>query len=199
MPISKYIKPMGYGEMYEVSPNELSKNLLGKFVQFDSMYPDKIMLSRNTHCLIGVSSPNFLITSDNPKEWPDKYVCNDLNDTYMKNISVAKATAIWDEKNEMEIIKTYKDYIYEPILNPTFKDDLKYVQRIDRENWLNVIILGKCIVFDNGNCIPGQFCEPYDGPDEKSFGIAVPSINTNRERFYVISRVSDKSIMILLK
>lgn len=184
--------------MYEISPNETSKNLWGKFVQFDPMYTDKIMLAHTHHCLIGVTSPNFLSTSDNLKEWPNKYVCNDYNDPLMRNVKIVKATCYWDDKHEMEIIKTEPEYVYNPIISTQYDKDKEYVQRLDRDTWYNVILLGKCIVTDNGHCIPGEYCEPYCGSDMKLFGTAVPSINSQWKRFYVMSRISEKTIMILM-
>ena len=60
--------------------------------------------------------------------------------------------------------------------------------------------MGKAIVKDNGNCVPGQYCSPYTGKLKKNFGMAVPtSESTAEEKYYVLDRISKNTILILVK
>ena len=62
-----------------------------------------------------------------------------------------------------------------------------------------VNVLGKVIVRDNGECVPGQFCEPVVGTKDKEFvGTAKPAEKDSKlPKFYVLERLSSNSILIL--
>ena len=60
-------------------------------------------------------------------------------------------------------------------------------------------MLGKVIVRDNGECVPGEFCEPVVGTMDREFiGKAKPAEKTCKlTKFYVLERVSSNSIIII--
>ena len=93
----------------------------------------------------------------------------------------------------MPYVATYKDKEVVPVINEQFDKTKKYVKRSDRQEWIRVNLLGKCIVVDDGNCIPGQYCLVGDN------GIAVPSYSKVNYGYYVIDRLTENTIMIFFK
>ena len=68
-----------------------------------------------------------------------------------------------------------------------------------KSNKKKVVVRDKVIVRDNGQCIPGEFCEPIIGTMDREFiGIAKPAEKESKQpKFYVLERVSSHSILIL--
>lgn len=196
MYIDKLMNKFGYSEMYEWS--ELFKFDIipyGRFVTFDENEPGKIKLAKNYEYIIGVTTINSVITSDNPDEWQGKYLCNEVGDCFLQEKDKAVAVNAYDDINEIPYIATYKDKEIVPVINEYFDNTQQYIKRSDRQEWIRVNILGKCIVFDNGECQPGKFCTV--GEDN---GIAVPSKYSNEEhRYYVIDRLTENTIIIFFK
>lgn len=173
MLIDKIMNKFGYSEMYEWSEH-FKFNIIpfGRFVTFADNEPGKIKLANNNNdIIIGVTTINSLIESDNPEEWQGKYLCNEYGDILLKN---------------------YKNIIY-PVINDNYNKDLKYIKRTERKEWIRVNLLGKCIVVDNGECKPGKYC--MIGKD----GIAVPYDVTTHQKYYIIDRLSENTIMIFFK
>ena len=57
----------------------------------------------------------------------------------------------------------------------------------------------KAIVKDNGECKPGEYCKPNFSDINDEAGIAVPATINDENSFYVLKRISDTTIMILIK
>ena len=74
-----------------------------------------------------------------------------------------------------------------------FDKKKEYIKRSNRPEWIRVHLLGKCIVVDDGNCIPGQYCLVGDN------GIAVPSHSKVNFGYYILERLTDNTIMIFFK
>ena len=193
--IDKLMNKFGYSEMYEWS--ELFDFTIvpyGRFVTFDENEPGKIKLAKNYENIIGVTTINTVITSDDPDEWQGKYICNEFGDCFLQEKEKAAAVNAYDDINEMPYIATYKNTDIVPVINDSFDESKQYRKRSDRPEWIRVNILGKCIVVDDGNCQPGKYCTV--GED----GIAVPSKYNNEEhRYYVIDRLTETTIMIFFK
>ena len=71
---------------------------------------------------------------------------------------------------------------------PEYDQSLPYIQRKYRKEWIPVGFMGKIIMYDNGECVPGMRCSC--GSD----GRAVPG-----NKWKVLDRISDKTIRILFK
>lgn len=195
MYIDKLMNKFGYSEMYEWS--ELFKfNIVpyGRFVSFDNNEPGKIKLANNYDNIIGVTTINSVITSDDPNEWQGKYLCNEYGDCFLQKKDKAVAVNAYDDINEMPYVATYKDSEVVPVVNDTFDKSRIYKKRSERPEWVRVNLLGKCIVVDDGNCKPGGYCTV-----SKEGGIAVPCDDIESKKYYVIDRLTDNTIMIFFK
>lgn len=165
----------------------------GRFVTFDSNEPGKIKLAQNYDNIIGVTTINSVITSDDPEEWQGKYICNEFGDCFLQEKEKAEAINAYDDINEMPYIATYKNIDIVPVINDSFDKSKQYRKRSDRPEWIRVNLLGKCIVVDDGNCQPGKYCTV--GKD----GIAVPCEYIEPKKYYVIDRLTETTIMIFFK
>ena len=194
------IQPFGYTEMYEWVKTP-SDERFGLFVQFSKRYPNMIEpYHAEDAVLAGVSSICSVIDSDNPEVWKYAYLCNEYGDPYLKKEKLAVGQKVYDQVLEFNYIQTRPWEHYIPIENKFFNKELKYIPRTSRVEWSRVTLMGKAIVKDNGNCIPGQYCSPYTGKLKKNFGMAVPtSESTAEEKYYVLDRISKNTILILVK
>ena len=194
---NKLIQNFGFCEMYEFS-NEVS-NKYGKFVQFDPENPYKIILCTNPENVIGITSINSVINSDDPELWPSMINRNEYGDAYMKREILSVGQKQYDQINEMPYIETKPWTNFTPLINEEYDETKKYIQRSNRKEWVKVNLLGKCVVEDNGKCIPGKYCTIYKGKDLKRIGTAIPATSKSIIKYYVIKRLSDKTILILNK
>lgn len=192
------IQKFGYSEMYEWE--EVPESRLGKFVTFSKDTPDKIILvSSETQPILGVSTVNSIIDSDNPDEWKYKSLCNEYGDLYLRKEKLAVGQKVYDQLNEINYIQTRPWEHFITIDNKYYNPEAKYVKRTNRIEWIRVNLMGKVIVEDNGKCIAGQYCTPYTGKMKKKFGTAVPATEKSKNKFYVLERLSDNTILILNK
>jgi len=196
-----FIQRFGYSEMYEWAKLPLQEHRLGRFVTLSKDSPDKIVpVSKTTDYVLGVTTVNSLIDSDDPSDWKYKNICNEYGDLYLTNEKLAVGTKVYDQVNEMNFIKTYPWEHYVPIENKYFDKSKKYIKRSNREEWIRVNLLGKAIVFDDGTCKAGEWCIPYSGKIKELQGSAIPAPDkTKQQKFYVLGRISDKTILILNK
>ena len=67
------IQKFGYSEMYEWAEVPNQNNKLGRFVTFSDVNPDKIVgVSKDNQYVLGVTTVNAVVESDNPDEWKYK-------------------------------------------------------------------------------------------------------------------------------
>ena len=191
------IQTFGYTEMYEWS--NASNKKLGLFVQFDKRNPNKIKPYTGDGILVGVSTVCSAIESDNPENWRFAYMANEVGDLYLKKETLAVGIKEYDQNEEMSFIKTQPWSHFVKVPTPLYEPDRKYVKRTERGEWVRVNMLGKVIVRDNGECKPGEYCEPVVGTLDREFiGTAKPADKESKlSKFYVLERVSAKSILIL--
>ena len=137
--------------------------------------------------------------SDDPDNWKYAYIVNEVGDFYLKEETLAVGIKDYDQNEEMSFIKTQPWKHYVKVEVDGFDSSKKYVRRSDRAEWVRVNVLGKVIVRDNGECVPGQFCEPVVGTKDKEFvGTAKPAEKDSKlPKFYVLERLSSNSILIL--
>lgn len=193
------IQPMGYTEMYEWVRPPQAQDKFGRFVQFSQRYPQKIEYCHDDGAVIaGVSTICSVIESDDPKQWKYAYMCTETGDLLMKEETLAVGVKCYDQHNEMSYISTrpWKHYIKVP--SPSYKHDMPYTKRTSRNEWVRVALLGKTVVIDNGTCTPGKYCQPYVGDDMQKAGTAVPWDGNSEARFYVLERISENAVMIVM-
>jgi len=188
----------GYTEMYEWAEIPLHK--FGMFVQFDDIEPAKITRYHTPGAFVaGVSTICSETISDDPDEWRYAYAMNDVGDVYMRKERLAVGIKQYDEHKEISYVLTKPWEHYIKINTEKYNPKRQYNKRSARNEWVKVNLMGKCIVYDDGTCQPGDFCTPYAGPDKGKWGHAVKSTKKNESRYYVLSRISDTTIMIVNK
>ena len=192
------IETYGYTEMYEWMNNPDDKaSPYGLFVQFTKQEPEKIEVYDGSGFFCGVTTATAEDTSDNPQEWPGKY----NKDEYGKREEIIKQIAVgdkqYDQVNELSFVRTFPYNVVKNTVSDKFDSTKNYIPRDRRINWVRVNMLGKCIVKDNGKCVPGKYCQPYVGDEYDKCGMAVPAKESDKLRFYVLSRVSPTTIMII--
>lgn len=194
------IQPFGFSEMYEWADISVANS--GLFVTFSDTQLDKIIPyggSRNK-TIIGISTVNSVIESDNPKQWKFAYLCNEVGDLYLQKERLAIGQKVYDQVLEFNYIQTKPWEHFIPIKSKYFDESRQYVERTKRQEWSRVNLMGKAIVRDNGECKPGEYCQPYTGKIIKNFGIAVPATEDNNiKKFYVLSRLTNNTILVLNK
>ena len=189
----------GYAEMYEW--NNIPEDIIpfGKLVQFSKEKPFTIELAHNTENILGITSINSVIESDDPQYWQYMYLFNEYGDIYLQKHIIAEGHKEYDELEELSYIKTEKTDSYIPIINEEYDYEKEYVPRSKRPEWIRVILLGKAILEDNGECKAGNYCTLYTGNDPLKFGTVVPAKEDDKLKIYVMNRVSDKTILVFFK
>ena len=194
------IQGFGYAEMYEWKEIPEHKNRLGRFVTFDKEEKSKITYAHNNDYLIGVTTVCAQDTSDDPDEWKYSYLCNEYGDLYLQKEKLAVGAKQYDQYLEMNYIRTYPWEHFIKIPNKYLDKEKKYVKRSNRPEWVRVTLVGKAIVKDNGKCKPGDFCTVYSGKIKDLYGTAVPATEkTKNSKYYVIDRLSENTILVLLR
>lgn len=195
------IQEFGYSEMYEWLSVPEHENRYARFVTFSKDDPSKIVLygENDSTYILGITSINSVIDSDNPSEWNYKYMITDIGDIVLQKEQLAVGVKQYDENLEMAFIRTYPWEHLIKIENTQYDPSKTYVKRTNRQEWIRVNLLGKCIVRDNGECIEGQYCKPYSGKLTELYGTAVPATEDDNNKFYVITRISDNAILIVNK
>ena len=194
------IQGFGYAEMYEWKEIPEHKNRLGRFVTFDKEEKSKITYAHNNDYLIGVTTVCAQDTSDDPDEWKYSYLCNEYGDLYLQKEKLAVGAKQYDQYLEMNYIRTYPWEHFIKIPNKYLDKEKKYVKRSNRPEWVRVTLVGKAIIKDNGKCKPGDFCTVYSGKIKDLYGTAVPATEkTKNSKYYVIDRLSENTILVLLR
>lgn len=200
---SSLTNKFGFSEMYEWSQIPIDKYRYGRFVEFDPDYPDKIRLSVSGTNVVGVASINAVDNiSDDMDHWWLENQFDEFGDILMKNETLAVGVKKYDNMKEMSYIETQKYDHLIPIKRETFRSDVKYNKRSSRPEWSVVTMMGKCIVTDYGKCAPGTRGKILSTDLLQYAGTLVP-VEPSEEglvkSYYVIRRVSENTVMILLQ
>lgn len=188
----------GFAELYEYENPE--ENLTGKFVTFSKDNPGKIVAAKPNDYILGAVTISPLSLSNESYEWQGKYLKNEYGDTYIAQRDIARGIKQYDTVAEMEFIATVKDVDFSGVVNPNFDHTKQYERRQIRNEWACVTLLGQVIVIDNGTCKPGEFCELFKGKAIDKRGTVVPAkAKTATTKFYVLNRISETTVTILIK
>lgn len=191
----KFINSVGYSEMYEWLEIPL-KNQLGRFVQFSKEDPEKIEYFNGKGHLLGITTIQSTITSDDPNEWKYAYMCSEVGDRFLKKEHIAVGTKQYDQHLELAYIKTSPYEYLNTVTSNHYNKDLKYVKRSNRSEWIRVNLLGKVIIEDDGSCNGGDFCQPLVSKYNIENGKAT-KYKSGKYRYYVLRRITDNTIEIL--
>lgn len=189
----------GISEMFEWAeqiPQEIVP--LAKFVQFSPNFPRGIILAKNTNNIVGITTINTAVRASNPNVYPYKYLINEYGDLYLQAKEIAYAQKTYDEINEFSYLTTKRKVVHIPIVNEYYDENKEYVPRSNRGEWMTVTLLGKVILEDNGKCKAGEYCTVYSGDDPKLIGTAQPATNEDKFKLYVLERLSEHTILVLM-
>lgn len=180
-----------YAEMWEwLDGNPDNEDRVGYFVSFEG---NKIRKSnsQDNKAIVAVCSGSPAFLGDNALEWQGKYLRDKFGRIkYQDNYYPAEYEEVEAESGEIFHICVRDEMtLSEPMINPEYDENLKYVKREERKEWDAVGTHGKLYVRDDGTCVAGSFCMPNDN------GVATIS----SDGFYVMERVSDNVIRIYMK
>ena len=194
------IQKFGFSEMYEWGEVPDPKYRLGRFVTFDEQRPEKIVpVKDDTQFILGITTVNSVIDSDDPDNWKYKDLCNEFGDLYLRKEKLAIGERVYDQNLEMNFIQTKPWEHYVTVPNKYYNKDLKYTKRTNRGEWVRVNLMGKTIVEDDGTCEAGKFCMPYTGKIKAKWGTAIPATDDAKHKYYVLMRLSAKTILVINK
>jgi hypothetical protein len=170
----------GYAELFEsFDGNEIP---YGYFVTLDGNKIRKAN-SKDRYVLGVTAAAPAVLGANSDVYWKGKYITDKWGKIQYDEIVVP---AILDEAGEV-VIKEHKEF--QPIINPKWDKDRKYIPRILRPEWVNVILLGQSIVRDDGTCQVNGNCIPNDE------GLATSSPRGYR----VMARRTENQVLILIR
>lgn len=195
-----------YSELFEwIDGNINNEDRRGYFVTLDG---DKIRIANSEDdYILGIVSatPSVLGDSYFGSNWHGKYLTDIFGTIITETIHVEeKPICIKEEYIDKRVLEdgTVKEYIepaqYEiipahdetiPVINPDYDPEREYIDRLNRQEWTPIGMMGKLVVIDDGTCKVNGYCKV------SSNGIATNSENGYR----VMSRLDDTHIRILFK
>ncbi|MCR4719778.1 MAG: hypothetical protein K5768_09140 [Firmicutes bacterium] len=172
-----------YSEFFEwADGNPESEDRTGYFVRLSG---DKIIKCDDFETPLGIVSATPAIVGDSGEmHWQGKFVTDDFGRVQYHDVVVP---AELDEEGNVLIEEHIES---QPILNPEWNAETKYIPRKDRPEWATVGVLGKLIVYDDGTLESGDVCRCGEG------GIAVKSIENG---YPVLKRIADDKVLIWFK
>lgn len=97
----------------------------------------------------------------------------------------------WQDKYKRDVFGcTIRDKDGEPVLNPEYDPEKKYIPREQRPEWAAVGIVGKLIIVDNGSCKPNGYVSARNG-------IGAASLSPTNIR--VLRRIDDTHVEVFIK
>lgn len=172
-----------YAEFFEwADGNPESEDRAGYFVKLQG---EKIVKCDSFETPLGIVSAAPAIVGDSSDlHWQGKYVTDDFGRVQYHDVVVP---AEFDEDGNVLIEEHIEN---QPVLNPEWNPETKYVPRKDRPEWATVGVLGKLVVYDDGSLQPGDICRCGEG------GIAVKSIENG---YPVLKRIAEDKVLIWFK
>ena len=79
-----------------------------------------VPVSNNSQNIIGITTVNTAVVSDDPDEWKYKNICNEFGDLYLRKERLAVGQKLYDQYAEMNYIETRMWEHYIPINNKYF-------------------------------------------------------------------------------
>lgn len=173
-----------YAEFFEWKDgNPEAEDRVGYIVSLDG---DKLILANEGDYILGVVSGTATVLGDNPEwNWAKRWVTDDFGRIQYEDKVIHHEA----EERNGETIPAWDEPVREPITNPDYNPDQKYIKRADRPEWSTVGMMGKLYVRDDGTCQVNGFAKPING-------VATASTSGTMR---VIERVSDNVIRVVIK
>ena len=190
---AEFIKPWADG-------NPASEDRVGYFVTIK----EGLLCKANAgDYIVGIISGNPSIVGNSDEDYYWRYERDEFNriimedSTEMVQQTDEDGNLVFDEETEASVMAETRNIIpnarmklaedYDPSLQSS------YVERKDRKEWDYVGMVGVLPVRDDGTCIAGQYCKC--GQD----GIAELATERGFDTFYVIERINDHVVSVILK
>ncbi|WP_458122625.1 peptidase G2 autoproteolytic cleavage domain-containing protein [Paenibacillus sp. Z3-2] len=137
----------------------------------------------NDYYIIGVVSATPAVIADSSDlRWHNLFVKDEWGRIQYHDVEVPDFKDNKGNIIELSYIKK------EPMLNPEWNSEEKYIPRLQRPEWVPVGLLGKLLVRDDGSCKLGGYCVPNEE------GIATEA----RAGYRVMKHTGEKQILILV-
>lgn len=195
--------PIGFSELHEWLANPSgwnhSKNI---FVQFSKIEPDKIEPYDGDGVYAGIAGYHGSNIASSLPDWGGRYKMGDTLEYVPKTYYFSVGNKEYDQLEELPYIRTFPYKALKKAETGEFKENVQWIPREARQEWIPVNYSGKTVLEDNGKCVPGEFASPYKGGDYSMAGTAVPSDSEEAEtsiKVYVMKRLSDHTILVLNK
>lgn len=171
-----------YAEMFETVDGITIEP--GYFITVAEGEKVTVFNSANDNYILGISSATPGFIGDTAElRWTGKFEVDEWNRIIYEEVEVPSIT----DSDGTVIIEAHTER--KPKINPLWDKTKSYISRENRPEWINVGLLGKLLVRDDGSCIVGGYCMPNEN------GIAT----TSETGYKVIKRIGTNQIKIILK
>jgi trimeric autotransporter adhesin len=169
-----------YAEMFETY--DMNPIMPGYFVTLEG---DKIRkATADDHYILGVVSARPAIVADaSDLRWHNLFVRDEWGNIQYHEVEIQERVDQEGKVIQLGYVKR------EPILNPEYDQEQKYIPRNERPEWAAVGVLGKLLVRDDGTCVVDQYCW------SNNEGIATVS----NQGYRVMRRLGPNQIQIFVK
>ncbi len=188
-----------YAEHFEKKTG-LGEDWVGHFVTIKDGY---IYKANEGDYILGIVSGNPSIIGNSDEDYYWRYERDEFNRIVMEDVpeliqkTDEDGNLVFDEETHEPIMIETGNIVpnarmklaegYDPTLQDT------YILREKRDEWECVGMLGVIPVRDDGTCLPNHFCKC--GTD----GIATLADNRGFDTYFVIERISDNVVSVILK
>ena len=179
--------------------NEENEDRVGYFV---TIKDGKLYKANEGDYIVGITSGNPSVIGNGDEDYYWRYDRDKFNRILMED--VPEIVQKVDENNNPMYDENHEP-IYEETgniipnarmkLNPNYDSSKQndYIPRSERKEWDYVGMLGVLPVRDDGTCIPGSFCKC------KENGIATAATGEEKYSYFVIERIDEETVSIILK
>ena len=170
-----------FAEMFESSGNEFIN--VGYFVTFDSESEKIRKANAGDTYILGVTSSNPGVLADTEEPACSKYLLDEWNRPIYNMVTVP---AIMDSDGNI-IIEERQEV--RKTINSAWDPSKKCNSRLQKPEWVEVGLLGKLLVRDDGTCRAGGYCRP------NAEGIAT-AVNGG---YRVMKRTGPNQVLVLFR
>lgn len=169
--------------------NEDSEDRVGYFVTIKNGYLEK---AQSGDYIAGITSGNPSIVGNSDENYYWKYERDEFNRFVYEDAPIYEEQI--DDDGNLTMVDTGEVIENGKLkLSDSYDSTQVYIERAARPEWDYVGMIGVLPVRDDGTCIAGSYCCCNDE------GIATLAETRGTDTFFVIERISDNVISVLLK
>lgn len=143
--------------------------------------------------IVGITSGNPSIVGNADEDYYWMYERDEFNRIVYEEVHEALPEVNKETGEVMYVESEYTKRVMKRSKDYDQNLQIKYVQRKDRKEWDYVGMMGVIPVRDDGTCLPDHFCKCTTG------GIATIAEERNFDTYYVIERISDNVVSVIVK